>query len=156
MKIEDLKNTKIYLSNEDDRVKFQEKVFKLGVEWKAGSPRIILMTEHPFFYIDGNLKLSFDRSKQAQFFLKYKDKQIFLDDVLAIEEPKEECKFKPFDKVLVRNFDDDRWKPRLFSRYDLEHDEDLTYETTDGCFRSQCIPYEGNEHLVGTCKNPNK
>ena len=34
MKIEDLKNTKIYLSNEEDRIKFQEKVFRLGVEWK--------------------------------------------------------------------------------------------------------------------------
>ena len=33
MKIEDLKNTKIYLSNEEDRARFQNKVFNLGVEW---------------------------------------------------------------------------------------------------------------------------
>lgn len=54
MRIEDLKNTKIYLPNKEDRIKFQKKVFKLGVEWKAGEPRKI-MEKEPFYYIDSNL-----------------------------------------------------------------------------------------------------
>lgn len=148
MKIEDLKNTKIYLSNKDDRVKFLEKVFKLGVEWIEGSPRIII-TGYPFFYIDSNLKLRVDSSPQSQFFLKYKDKQIFLDDVLAIKEPKEECKFKPFDKVLVVN-NNNVWVPRFFSIYDRE--DTRPFETTDGWHCKICVPYEGNEHLVGKQK----
>lgn len=149
MKIEDLKNTKIYLSNEDDRVKFLEKVFKLGVEWWDGGLPREPITRPPFFYIDSNLKLSFDYSYQAQFFLEYKDKQIFLDDVLAVEEPKEECKFKPFDKVLVVN-NNNVWVPRFFSRYDGE--DTHPFETTDGSCYKTCVPYDGNKQLVGQLK----
>ena len=57
--------------------------------------------------------------------------------------------FKPFDKVLVRDRDADEWECNLFSRID---EEGLYY-----CVSSwwmQCIPYEGNEHLLGTTNNP--
>lgn len=57
--------------------------------------------------------------------------------------------FKPFDKVLVRDDDDKEWQCNMFS---------YIYEDGDyGCFNSwwkQCIPYEGNEHLLGTTNNP--
>lgn len=57
--------------------------------------------------------------------------------------------FKPFDKVLVRDRDTDEWECNLFSRID---EEGLYY-----CVSSwwmQCIPYEGNEHLLGTSNKP--
>lgn len=44
----------------------------------------------------------------------------------------------------------ERWKLHLFSR---ESGEDNKYECLGGVGFSQCIPYEGNEHLLGTNKN---
>lgn len=52
--------------------------------------------------------------------------------------------FKPFDKVLCRDRYDKNWTCDLYS-----HKEDDLYMTI-GCFYKQCIPYEGNESLLGT------
>ena len=148
MKVEDLKNTKIYLFNEEDRIKFQEKVFKLGVTWTDCSQAITRsMSDDMFFIINKDLYMFIDWGEI--FFIDKREKQIFLDDVLAIEEPKEECKFKPFDKVLVVN-NSNVWVPRFFSRHDGE--DTHPFETTDGSGYKTCIPYEGNENLVGKLK----
>ena len=153
MKVEDLKNTKIYLSNEEDRIKFQEKVFKLGVKWSEGNQYVVDNTNGDmFFTIDNYLHLFLDWGKA--YFINNTSKQIFLDEVLAIEEPK--INFKPFDKVLVRDGYDVRWKPKLFAWYNVDYKEDYPYpfEATDGDVYSYCIPYKGNEELANTTKNP--
>lgn len=59
--------------------------------------------------------------------------------------------FKPFDKVLVRNDDNWKWNGELFLRY--VEDNKFQYECLTTSY-SQCIPYEGNEHLLGTTDNP--
>lgn len=56
--------------------------------------------------------------------------------------------FKPFDRVLVRDSDKDKWLCELFS-----HIEDGYYFCIN-CGWKQCVPYEGNEHLVGTADSP--
>lgn len=73
--------------------------------------------------------------------------------MLDIEESKKEYKFKPYDKVLVRDSNNKRWKSKLFSWHNVDYDEDYPYpfETTDGCFYMYCIPYD--ENLVNTTKN---
>ena len=150
MKVEDLKNTKIYLSNEEDRIKFQKKVFKLGVKWSEGDQSVVDNTNGDmFFTIDNYLHLFLDWGKTS--FINNTSKQIFLDEVLAIEEPK--IDFKPFDKVLVRDSDNKRWRPRLFAWHNVDYKEDYPYpfETTDGCFRRYCIPYD--ENLANTTKS---
>lgn len=62
-----------------------------------------------------------------------------------------EHKFKPFDKVLVRDSDDDEWYADFFSHYDKMHPHRYLCITR---FYKQCIPYKGNEHLLGTTDNP--
>ena len=151
MKIEDLKNTKIYLSNEADRIKFQEKVFRLGVEWLGGSKSVRKsIVSDTFFTINEFLNLFIGGGNIS--FISKKRKQIFLEDVLAIEEPIK-YEFKPFDKVLVRDSDNGRWRPRIFSWHDVDYSEDYPYpfETTDGDFHKYCIPYD--EKLANTTKN---
>lgn len=69
-----------------------------------------------------------------------------------VELPKPQHKFKPFDKVLVRRGDTEIWLPRFFGYHKPNSLDEFT--TTTGAEWSQCIPYEGNEHLVGTSKNP--
>lgn len=62
--------------------------------------------------------------------------------------PKKEYKFKPFDKVLVRNYNTDTWECDVFS-----HISDDKY-TCIGSRWKYCIPYEGNEHLLDTTNEP--
>lgn len=74
-------------------------------------------------------------------------------DTLQVEPVKPTCQFKPFDKVLVRNNDTDEWLPGLFYRFYKGwkypyHIMNL-HHLTDYAFL-YCIPYEGNEHLLGT------
>lgn len=69
---------------------------------------------------------------------------------LGIEE-KTKYEFKPFDKVLVRDNDNEKWGINLFERYDEE--ERFPYMCLDECF-NQCIPYnEKTAHLLGTTDN---
>lgn len=58
---------------------------------------------------------------------------------------KQETELKPFDKVLVRNNDDDEWVCDIFS-----HIDELAFYYCVGTSWEQCIPYESNEHLLGT------
>lgn len=62
---------------------------------------------------------------------------------------KKEPQFKPFEKVLVRDSYDDMWRACFFSHI---REDDGRYVTT--CFTWKfCIPYIGNEHLLGTTKD---
>lgn len=58
--------------------------------------------------------------------------------------------FKPFDKVLVRDGNAYEWQPELFYRIN----EEGKYCTLGDVEWSQCIPYEGNEHLMDTDNMP--
>ena len=69
-------------------------------------------------------------------------------ETLEIEKPK--CEFKTFDKVLRRNEKDDVWEADLFSHY---REESQYPFRCIGFSRKYCIPYEGNEHLLGTTDN---
>lgn len=64
--------------------------------------------------------------------------------------------FKPFDKVLVRNTDTEEWFPGFFEKFDSTWNNPYHImnrrSMTDFAFK-QCIPYEGNEHLLGTTKD---
>ena len=62
--------------------------------------------------------------------------------------------FKPFDKVLVRNDIDEEWTINLFSHYD-EKDKAFPFICINDFYR-YCIPYEGNEYLVGKTVNIKK
>lgn len=58
---------------------------------------------------------------------------------------------KPFDRVLVRDADDKVWTANKFSHYR----EGCALEYVCVAFSwKQCIPYEGNEYLLGTDKSP--
>ena len=62
---------------------------------------------------------------------------------------KKEHQFKPFEKVLVRDSYNDMWRANFFSHI---KEDDGRYVTT-GLTWNFCIPYIGNESLVGTTKD---
>nr|DAG71292.1 MAG TPA: hypothetical protein [Caudoviricetes sp.] len=72
------------------------------------------------------------------------------------KEAKEQPAFKPFDKVLVRNGDNNKWLPAFFIR-DIEEYaarfNALPIHFGRARFFTSCIPFEGNEHLAFTDKD---
>lgn len=67
-----------------------------------------------------------------------------------IKKPKFDPKtLQPFDKVLVRNFNSEKWKVQLFS-YIIEDEERYPYFCINNPYQC-CIPYnDDTKHLVGT------
>lgn len=61
---------------------------------------------------------------------------------------KQKVELKPFDKVLVRDDKEDQWSANIFN-YQVR---DMFYCLGEGYWR-YCIPYKGNEHLLGTTKD---
>lgn len=66
----------------------------------------------------------------------------------VIEDIKTEYQFKPFEKVLVRDCRSEAWRAAFFSYIN----EYKRYVTTSMAWK-YCIPYEGNESLLGTTKD---
>lgn len=60
-------------------------------------------------------------------------------------------KFKPFDKVLVRDDDTDSWEADIYLGYD--EGKPFPYICTRAAY-SICISYEGNEYLLDTIDSP--
>lgn len=89
------------------------------------------------------------------------ERQEFIDALKTSEEPKAkmclkqffgieiepEYKLKPFDKVLVRNSQDDAWNISLFAR-EITGVNSHGYECVHGTVWTYCIPYGGNEDLL--------
>lgn len=57
--------------------------------------------------------------------------------------------FKPFDQVLVRDYDDDPWRAMYYSHFDKMYKKHYCGSS----YWIQCIPYnENTAHLIGTCE----
>lgn len=70
-------------------------------------------------------------------------------DTLDIEKQEEHI-FEPFERVLVRDMKTEEWIPNFFYTTTYNgHYKCLDYSTW-----LYCIPYEGNEHLLGTTDIP--
>lgn len=60
---------------------------------------------------------------------------------------KKEHQFKPFDKVLVRDDDNELWATAFYSHKVKGY---YPYITASSTGFKQCIPFKGNEYLIGT------
>lgn len=82
-----------------------------------------------------------------------KENKAWNAETKTLEDLPKKCEFKPFDKVLVRNTDTEEWFPGFFEKFDSTWNNPYHImnrrSMTDFAFK-QCIPYEGNEHLLGT------
>lgn len=89
-----------------------------------------------------------EEEKQQLFDALEKEGKAWDAEKKQIVDLKPKVELKPFDKVLVRDFSRDKWSISFFSF----KKEDL-YVCINHCSWNQCIPYEGNESLLGTTKN---
>ena len=80
---------------------------------------------------------------------KYNPETLQVEPV-KVAEPK--CPFEPFQKVLVRCNEDSVWRCEFFSHYNT-FNKQCPYVCLSSVYK-YCIPYEGNQHLLGTTNNP--
>lgn len=150
---------------------------RLGAEWlfvfKDFSDgkyyeKVVLMLKGS---LGGDLNMRFDDYCDSQEWIRLateEEKQKLIDALKASSNPKAKdvlkevfgienkptCPFKPFDRVLVRDSNVDTWKAEIFSHYSPEYQSlPPTYFCVGGLW-AQCIPYKGNESLLGTSDKP--
>lgn len=71
-------------------------------------------------------------------------------DKLCLEDIPAELNFNPFDKILGRAGDDDKWRADFFSHIsDCLGKDKLLYVGFNDSYH-QCVPYSGNEYLLNT------
>lgn len=90
-----------------------------------------------------------EEEKQQLFDALEKEGKAWDAEKKQIVDIKKEHQFKPFEKVLVRDSIDDVWRASFFSHI---KENDGRYVTTCVTWKF-CIPYIGNESLVGTTKD---
>lgn len=109
-----------------------------------------LLLEKPFREDVGDieLRLATDSEKQQLFDALAKEGKAWDAEKKMIVNLKPKVELKPFDKVLIRDFEDQAWQVSLFSYKDSD-----SYYCCNGCSWNHCIPYIGNESLLGTTKD---
>lgn len=109
-----------------------------------------LLLEEPFREDVGDieLRLATDSEKKQLFSALEKEGKAWDSDKKVIVDLNPNIELKPFDRVLVRDFEDQAWQVSLFSYKDSD-----SYYCCNGCSWNQCIPYIGNESLLGTTKD---
>lgn len=94
------------------------------------------------------LRLATEEEKQQLFDALAKEGKAWDAEKKQIVDLKLKVELKPFDKVLVRNDKEDQWSANIFS-YQVRN---MFYCLGEGYWR-YCIPYIGNESLLGTTKD---
>ena len=97
------------------------------------------------------LRLATEEEKKQFFSALAKKVKAWDAEKKQIVDLKQKCEFKPFDRVITRNDDDDIWTANIFSHMD-SHGEYVTIGCVGGY--TYCIPYnEETAKLIGTTNN---
>lgn len=152
--VERFSNKKVYVDGQGERI--AEQLNKAGISEDTDIKRDFAVDIYPFMYI-GQYGY-YNYGEDMRDFRLSGFAEVKADDILNVEitedspKPKPKYDFKPFDEVLVRDGLSRCWKPDIFCEYDEENDN---YPYV--CFIDNwtfCIPYEGNEDLLGTTNEP--
>lgn len=153
-----MKEYKIDLSMLDGEVRedvsatIQRHAFRLGYEWRYFGKESVQYEYCPVLYFEKDGIILKDEC--ADGFKKCTNTEISITDFLALkledEKEKPEPEFKPFDRVLVRDCDGDEWEIDLFASFSA--DAPYSFQCLNNYWK-QCIPYEGNEHLLGATED---
>lgn len=112
----------------------------------------INQVEGEFFSRTSRIKrFATDSEKQQLFDALAKEGKAWDAEKKMIVNLKPKVELKPFDNVLVRHQKTEEWRANIFSHTD-KTDEYLDYVCVNGRWEF-CIPYEGNESLLGTTKD---
>lgn len=134
-------------------------IFILRSEYKDGYERAFYyafynaddkftIAEYGYTRVHYSLRPATDSEKQQLFDALAKKGKRWDAEKKQIVDLKPNIELKPFDKVLIRDFESQAWQVSFFGY----KDRDSCY-CCNGCSWNQCIPYIGNESLLGTTKD---
>lgn len=110
--------------------------FKIGDKITNGKVSIVIG------YIDDEYYYEIGRNIATRVFIKNQDEWNLIPNKFDINT------LVPFEsRVLVRDYNCDIWKVSFWGCL-IDNNHGFKYDTVRGRYR-QCIPYEGNEHLLG-------
>lgn len=134
-------------------------IFILRGEYKDGDERAFYYAfynaddkfttaEYGYTIVHYSLRPATDSEKQQLFDALAKKGKRWDSERKQIVDLKPKVEFKPFDKVLVRDSKSDNWRANLFGYIDKDGYYHCVYANW-----VYCIPYKGNEHMLGTTKD---
>ena len=147
------------LATEEEKEQLFRVIENNGYKWNAETKTLEKLIE-PKFKVGDRIRNK-THIRQGNEVTEIKDTHYILDDELALPFISQDDyelvpnKFdintlKPFDKVLVRHNDDNKWCGSFFSYIDEDfHSHCYKFVTVAGKSYPKMIPYEGNEHLLG-------
>lgn len=137
------------LENTTDNVFPKYVIFKKFVDDKYTTFEAtngIVLNGEPIVYSIQNT-LSYSKVEDEEMALEITKK---IQNIVDKKPESSVTEFQPFDKVLVRDYDDQIWVPTFFGVFCQDEGERYPYDTTHGVYRC-CIPYnEKTKHLLGT------
>lgn len=138
---------------------FANCIFILRSEYKDGDERAFYyafynaddkftLDEYGNTKVHYSLRLATDSEKQQLFDALAKKNKAWNAEKKQIVDLKPKVELKPFDRVLVRDSKSDNWRANLFGYIGKNGYYHCVYANW-----VYCIPYAGNEHLLGTTNN---
>lgn len=148
------------LATEEEKQKLFDAIKSNGYRWNAETKILEKLIEIKFKVSDRIRHKT--NTGQENVVTEIKDTHYILDDESAlpfifqdqyelVPNKFDITTLKPFDKVLVRDNNTLKWSNSFYSNYDIK-DNYPFHCIYFGRFK-QCIPYEGNEHLLGTAND---
>ena len=122
----------------------------------GGSGGLYINTGNTWCGKHENVRYATEEEKTRLFGVLTKECKRWNAEKKVIEDIKPEHKFKPFEKVLCRDYEDSVWDVDFFGfKVKNETETSFIYRCVGNIYK-YCIPYKGNEHLLGTSKDPEK
>lgn len=112
------------------------------------SGKLQLSSGIPWCSKTNKVRYATEEEKQQLFDALEKEGKRWDSEKKEVVNLKPKVELKPFDKVLIRDFENQAWQVSLFSYKDSD-----SYYCCNGCGWNHCIPYIGNESLLGTTKD---
>lgn len=151
-----LVENEIVFATEEEKQKLFDAIKANGYKWNAETKTLEKLIE-PKFKVGDRIKSKelkpnintitqvyenyYELDDRGILPLNYQDKWELVPDKFDINT------LKPFDKVLVRDSNKQKWTIDFFSFIDKSQ---MSPFICSGHYTYQCIPYEKNEHLLGT------
>lgn len=144
------------LATEEEKQKFFDVIKENGHRWNPETKTLEKLVEPKFKvgdiisngktcitigYIDDEYYYEIGRNIANRLFIKNQDDWELVPNKFDIST------LKPFDKVLVRDTDAQKWTISFFSH--CNGLKTYKYSCINNTGYAQCVPYEGNEHLLG-------
>ncbi len=156
-----LVESEIVFATEEEKAQLFDAIKANGYEWNAETKTLEKL---PRFKVGDRIKqiktgniYEIIKILSNYYVAKYLGSDIMIsfndhDEYVLVSDKFDINTLKPFDKVLVRDYDNKVWKTQFFER--LNNRLKDKFICMGGNRYHQCVPYEGNEYLLNYSNKP--